>query len=375
MSDLDDLRRVLHDREALAPDPAGIAVAARAAGLRIRRMRFAGTLAGSVVAVGLVVALGAALLGRPDAARRLEPGSTLTATPTVTVRGGWPAVPSYTGPAVPGVVLVPEPTQDPNEPVSGRPIDPVLPFRVTLPDGWLLTRWWYEEGNFRSSYLRAGSTVDIAVITVLDPATRPASLMYPSGDPTTGQPGADGSLGWRADARHFVRVQLQGMPHPDLFRSIASTLDFTHQQPLPCPFSLGYLPPGMHLSGMALMPDRSTPNEGIYWGASLWFDYRTGPATAGHDLVIAFKGLDESDPIPSPPHRTTINIAGHVARYLTYGNIIDVEVDGVQGHSPSFMVNKSASKRITMAEIGRIATGMQFVPGPEDLANWRPLFR
>lgn len=79
MPDLEDLRRVLDDREQLAPEPAGIAAAARASGVRTRRRRAAAAVAGSAVAVVAVVALGATVLGGPQAAR--EPAATPTAAP------------------------------------------------------------------------------------------------------------------------------------------------------------------------------------------------------------------------------------------------------------------------------------------------------
>ena len=57
MADLDELRRLLLAREALAPDPDGIAAAARADGIRMRRRRVAGAVVAGAAAVVVVVAL------------------------------------------------------------------------------------------------------------------------------------------------------------------------------------------------------------------------------------------------------------------------------------------------------------------------------
>src|SRR5690242_624542 len=145
MTDLDELRRVLAEREALAPDTRGIADAARAEGTRIRRARATSVVGGSMVAILAVLALGAALLDRPapNLPGATAPGSSGYYPPPFSgpasygaqaPTGGWPATPSYTGPAVPGQPTVPGPTGGPGSPVSGRAIDPVVPYRVTLPD-------------------------------------------------------------------------------------------------------------------------------------------------------------------------------------------------------------------------------------------------
>ncbi len=38
------------------------------------------------------------------------------------------------------------PTSGPQRPVSGRRVDPVVPYQVSLPEGWRETDWWYQEG-------------------------------------------------------------------------------------------------------------------------------------------------------------------------------------------------------------------------------------
>ena len=76
MADLDELRRLLRDREALAPDPDGIASAARAHGTRIRRRRVAGAVVSGAAAVVVVVAL-ATTAGLPRIAG--YEGATVTA--------------------------------------------------------------------------------------------------------------------------------------------------------------------------------------------------------------------------------------------------------------------------------------------------------
>jgi hypothetical protein len=368
VTDLDELRQVLRAREALAPDPAGIAAAARARGARIRRTRRLGAVAGTAAAVVAVIAVSAALVTRPQAARQ-EPGG------DGAVSGGWPATPSYTGPAVPGQPAVPGPTGGPGQPASGRPIDPVVPYRVTLPDGWRETHVRYDEGSFRGSYRGPGdNNTYICAIDVLDPATQPASLLHPSGDPASGRPGPDGTLAWRADERHFVRVQLQGDPAPDLFRSIAATIDFDRQRQMTSPFVLGYLPPGLHLSGVDIGID-TTPDGGggPRWDVGLWFDTGTGAIRTDHDLLIDASGDDHPADPWTPPTGTPTTVAGHPASYNRYSNALDVTVLGVQGQNVLLAISTAALGRITPDEVARIVNGVQFVQQPADATTWIPL--
>lgn len=375
MPDLEELRRVLHARAALAPEPDGIATAARARGVRIRRTRVAGAVTGSAAAVVAVVALGAAVVGGPGAADRPPGGGTeVTATPTGPVRGGWPVEPSHSGPAVPGAAGVPGPTQGPTAPVSGRSIDPVVPYRVTLPDGWRESEWWYEEGSFRGTWAGPDSTVQFAVIDVLDPATQPASLLQPSGDPATGSPGPDGTLAWRADARHFVRVQLQGDPPADVLRSIARTIRFT-ERPMIAPFQLDHLPTGLHLSGARIK--NSTPQTdlggGSPWWVRLWFDYGTGPAGPAHDLEIGI--VDALGPASNPSVSDPTTVAGRPAsvQRLEQEKATLVQVFGVRGQNPYFTIGDAAERRITLDEVDRIAGGLRVVADPDDTSTWLPL--
>jgi hypothetical protein len=368
VTDLDELRQVLRAREALAPDPAGIAAAARARGTRIRRTRRLGALAGTAIAVVAVVAVSAALVTRPQAARQ-QPGG------DGAVSGGWPATPSYTGPAVPGQPAVPGPTGGPGQPASGRPIDPVVPYQVRLPDGWRETDVRYEEGSFRGSYLGPGNNnTHICAIDVLDPATQPASLLHPSGDPATGQPGPDGTLAWRADERHFVRVQVQNDPAPDLFRSIAATIDFDQQRQMTSPFALGYLPPGLHLSGVDIGID-TTPDGGggPWWDVALWFDTGTGATRTDHDLLIGASGDDRPADPSTAPTGTPTTVAGHSASYNRYSNALDLTVFGVQGQTVLLAIGKAAQDRITLDEAARIVNGVRFVQHPADPTTWTPL--
>jgi hypothetical protein len=378
MADLDELHRVLDECAALAPDPDPVAAtaAARVRGRRIRRWRMAGTVAGSAVAVVAVVALGTAVLRAPGATRQLTPGGP-AATATGPVRGGWPAVPGYHGPAASGGAGVPGPTQAPTAPVSGRSIDPVVPYQVSLPVGWREAGWWYQEGSFRGTWAGPDSSVEFAVIDVLDPATQPASLLHPSGDPATGSPGPDGMLAWRADARHFVRVQLQGDPPADVLASIASTIAFTPRTMI-APFRLDHLPTGLHLSGaqVRFATAETDPGGGgalTPWSVGLWFDYGTGPTRAAHDLEIGIS--DNIDPSWSPPIEHPTTVAGHTASTtrLPQENATLLQVFGVHGQNPYFIIGKPAQDRINTDEVTRILTGLHFVAQPEDTTGWLPI--
>src|SRR5205823_14658523 len=112
------------------------------------------------------------------------------------------------------------------------------------------------------------------------------------------------ALGWRADARHFVRVKLQGDAAAGVFRSIAATVDFDQQRPMTSPFSLGHLPAGMHLSGADIQLSASpanNPNDGP-WGITMWFDYGTGRTAAPQDLENGYSGEPAQASYPPIPH-------------------------------------------------------------------------
>jgi hypothetical protein len=290
------------------------------------------------------------------------------------VRGGWPAVPSYTGPAVPGAAGVPGQTQLPTAPVSGRSIDAVVPYRVTLPEGWREAEWWYEEGSFRATWAGPDDGVDLAVINILDPATRPASLLVPSGDPATGSPGEDGTLAWRADARHFVRVQLQNDPPAEVLRSIARTLRFT-ERPMIVPFRLGQLPAGLHLSGARISFGTPAADRGGSgpWNATLTFDRGTGRVDGPHDLQIDAAG--DIDPTSNPAVENPTTIAGRTAsvRRLEQEKVTLVQVYGVDGQDVTFVLGDTADPRVTLDEVGRVVGGLRFVEHPEDTGGWLPL--
>jgi len=372
MADLDELRRLLRAREALAPDPDGIASAARAHGTRMRRRRVAATVVAGAAAVVVVVAL-ATTLGLPRADRS-PTGGTVGPTPTGPVDGGWPAVPRYTVPVVPGSPQVPGPTSVPAAPVSGRAIDPVVPFSVTLPAGWRESDWSYEEGSFRATFEGPESNVELAVVEVLDPASQPVSLLQPSGDPATGTPGPDGSLAWRADPRHFVRLRLQGAP-VEVLRAIADTLRFT-ERPMVAPFTLRYLPPGLHLSGARIAFRLPRENSGqSTWFVSLAFDSGTGMTTTPwHDLTIEVVGvLDRSS--PGAPDGPTTVLAGRdvTVRRLPEQRATAIDVVGVVGQGPTFLIGDQARGRITDDEVGRMLTGLTVAPDEDDQARWLPL--
>jgi len=373
MTDLDDLRQVLREREALAPDLTGIAAGARARGLRIRRTRTVGAVAAAVV----TLLLGAAVVGRPQAGRDL-PGTGVNGTGvtfSAAVTGGWPVVPSYSVPAVPGQPEVPGPTGGAAQPASRRPIDPVVPYTVTLPAGWRESGWQYQEGSFRGTYTSGSG--DIIALDVLDPATQPASLLHPSGDPATGRPGPDGALAWRADTRHFVRIQERDGPNQAVFRAIADSFDFSRQRAMTSPFSLAHLPAGLHLSGVDVRTSASpanNPADGA-WGVQLSFDIGTGPVNGTdkpHDLVIDFEG--EPDPSSYPALENPVTVAGHQASYvLTPAGVATLNVYGVQGQNLLLIIGAPALDRITLDEDARIISGVQFVPRPADTTTWTPL--
>lgn len=371
MADLDELRRLLRTREALAPDPEGIASAARAQGTRMRRRRVAGAVVASAAAIVVVVAL-ATTVGFPQADRP-PTGGTVGATPTSPVEGGWPAAPRYTVPAVPGSPQVPGPTSGPTAPVSGRAIDPVVPFSVTLPGGWRESAWSYEEGSFRATFEGPESNVELAVVEVLDPASQPASLLQPSGDLATGTPGPDGSLAWRADSRHFVRLRLQGAP-VEVLRSIVDTLRFT-ERPMVAPFALRYLPTGLHLSGARITFLLPRENSGqSTWFVSLAFDYGTGATrTPAHDLTIEVVGV--LDPTSPRALEGSTTIAGHTAavRRLPEQRATAIDVAGVVGDGPAFVIGDQVRSRITDDEVGRMLTGLTAAPDGGDQAHWLPL--
>jgi hypothetical protein len=372
MADLDELRRLLRDREALAPDPDGIASAARAHGTRMRRRRLAGAVVASAAAVVVVVTL-ATTVGLPRA-DRAPTGGTLGATPTSPVDGGWPAVPLYTVPVVPGSPEVPGPTSGPTAPVSGRAIDPVVPFSATLPAGWREADWSYEEGSFRATFQGPESNAELAVVEVLDPASQPASLLRPSGDLATAAPGPDGSLAWRADSRHFVRLRLQGAP-VEVLGAIVDTLRFT-ERPMVAPFTLRYLPPGLHLSGARITfrpPDQDMGQSP--WFVSLAFDYGTGATTTpSHDLSIDVVGiLDRSS--PGTLRGPTTVVAGRTAavRRVPEQKATAIDVAGVVGQGASFVIGDQARGRIPDDQVDRMLTGLTVASDEDDQAYWLPL--
>ena len=372
MADLDELRRLLRAREALAPDPDGIVSAARAQGTRMRRRRVAGAVVASAAAVVVVVAL-ATTVGLPRADRR-PTGGTVGATPTSPVEGGWPAVPRYTVPVVPGSPQVPGPTSVPTAPVSGRAIDPVVPFSVTLPAGWRESDWSYEEGSFRGTLEGPESNTELAVVEVLDPASQPASLLQPSGDLATRTPGPDGSLAWRADSRHFVRLRLQGAP-VEVLRAIVDTLRFT-ERPMVAPFTLRYLPTGLHLSGARIAFRLPRENSGqSTWFVSLAFDYGTGATTTpSHDLTIEVVGvLDRSSPRTLDGPTTVVAGRTVTVRRLPEQRATVIDVAGVVGQGPAFLIGDQARGHITDDEVGRMLTGLTVAPDEDNQANWLPL--
>ena len=372
MADLDELRRVLRSREALAPDPDGIASAARAHGTRIRRRRVATAVLSSAAAVVVVLAL-ATTVGLPQAGRG-PTGGAVGATPTGPVDGGWPATPRYTAPAVPGSPGIPGPTSGPDAPVSGRAIDPVVPFSLTLPAGWRESEWSYEEGSFRATFEGPESNAELAVVEVLDPASQPASLLEPRGNRATGIPGADGSLAWRADPRHFVRLRLQGAP-VELLATMAGALRFT-ERPMVAPFALRYLPAGLHLSGARIKFHLPRKDSGqSTWFVSLFFDAGTGRTTTpAHDLAIEVVGvLDRSS--PGAPDGPTTDLAGHqvTERRLPDQHATAIAGTGGVGQGPDLVIGDQARDRITDAEVGRILTGLTAARDEDDQAQWLPL--
>jgi hypothetical protein len=269
---------------------------------------------------------------------------------------------------------VPGPTSGPTAPVSGRAIDPVVPFSVTLPAGWRESEWSYEEGSFRATFEGPESNAELAVIEVLDPASQPTSLLQPSGDLATRTPGPDGSLAWRADSRHFVRLRLQGAP-VEVFRAILDTLRFT-ERPMVAPFTLRYLPAGLHLSGarITFRPPREDLDQSP-WFVSLAFDYGTGATTTpSHDLTIEAVGvLDRSSPhaLDGP---TTV-VAG---RTVSVGRLPEqrataIDVAGVLGQGPTFLIGDQARGQITDDEVGRMLTGLTVAPDEDNEAYWLPL--
>jgi hypothetical protein len=284
-------------------------------------------------------------------------------------------VPRYTVPVVPGSPQVPGPTSGPTAPVSGRAIDPVVPFSAPLPVGWQESEWSYEEGSFRGTFEGPESNAELAVVEVLDPASQPASLLQPSGDLATRTPGPDGSLAWRADSRHFVRLRLQGAP-VSVFGAIVDTLRFT-ERPMVAPFALRYLPTGLHLSGarISFNPPREDNFGQTAWFVSLAFDYGTGPATTpSHDLTIEVVGvLDRSSPhmLDGP---TTV-VGGHdvIVRRVPEQRATMVDVAGVVGQGPTFVIGDQARGRITDDEVGRMLTGLTVAPDEDNQAYWLPL--
>jgi hypothetical protein len=209
---------------------------------------------------------------------------------------------------------------------------------------------------------------------VLDPASQPASLLQPSGDRAAGTPGADGFLAWRADPRHFVRLRLQEAPVP-MLRTIADTLRFT-DRPMVAPFALRYVPPGLHLSGARIrfrLP-REDAGQGT-WFVSLFLDSGTGATrTPSHDLTIEVTGvLDRSSPA-APAGPTTV-LAGHdvTVRRLPEQRATAIDVAGVVGQGPTFLIGDQARGRITDSEVGRMLIELTVAPDEDDQARWLPL--
>lgn len=230
--------------------------------------------------------------------------------------------------------------------------------------------WWYEEGSFRGTFEGPESNAEFVVVDVLDPASQPASLLRPSGDLATRTPGQDGLLAWRADPRHFVRVQLQGAP-VGVLGAIVDTLRFT-ERPMVAPFTLRYLPPGLHLSGAGITFRLSPENT---WFVSLAFDYGTGATTTpSHDLTIDVVGVLD----PSSPHGLdgpTTTLAGHrvIVRRVPDRRATAIDVAGVVGQGPTFSIGDQARGRITDDEVGRMLTGLTVAPDQDHKAHWLPL--
>ena len=171
-----------------------------------------------------------------------------------------------------------------------------------------------------------------------------------------------------------MRLRLQGAP-VEVLRAIVDALRFT-ERPMVAPFTLRYLPTGLHLSGARVAFRLPRENSGQNtWFVSLAFDYGTGATTTpSHDLTIEVVGV----PDRSSPHAldgpTTV-IAGRTVtvRRLPEQRATVVDVAGVVGQGPAFLIGDQARGHITDDEVGRMLTGLTVAPNEDNQANWLPL--
>ena len=160
-----------------------------------------------------------------------------------------------------------------------------------------------------------------------------------------------------------------------MFRALVDTLRFT-ERPIVAPFTFRYLPAGLHLSGARITFRLPREDSGqSTWFVSLVFDYGTGAtATPSHDLTVAVVGvLDRSSPraLDGP----TRVLAGRdvTVRRLPEQRATVVDVAGVVGQGPAFLIGDQARDRVTDDEVGRMLTGLTVAPDEDDQAHWLPL--
>jgi hypothetical protein len=167
-----------------------------------------------------------------------------------------------------------------------------------------------------------------------------------------------------------VRLRLQGAPD-EVLGAIADTLRFT-ERPMVAPFSLRYLPPGLHLSGARISFRLSPENT---WFVSLAFDYGiVATTTPSHDLTIDVVGvLDRSSPHGLDGPTTTLAGRTVVVRRSPEERATAIDVAGVVGQGPTVRIGDQARGRITDAEVGRMLTGLAVAPDEDDQTSWPSL--
>jgi hypothetical protein len=317
MNELADLRRLLREREALAPAPAGIIAAARERGRRVRRVRRACTMAGAAATAAAALAAGV-VITRPAAVGGLGHQSGRGAVSLAWGSGGL----YDTGP----ITAVP---------VRTRRVPVVIPYTVQLPEGWRELSFAVQVGQFQARYVRVGAGGPQVVTMDIVPV---AKNRRPTGDPHTGEPDEHGVLSWQA-AIHYVRLSTAGPVDPLLYRRIAATLDFNRPRQLHAPITLGTLPAGSYVYAAAVtLPPGLTgyhPPEG--WGAGVWvmiggsagavlepasFQVAFGPPYDDHAITSAalLKGLIRRAAADSADARlaSTLHIAGEPSNPATW---------------------------------------------------------
>jgi hypothetical protein len=268
MSDLNELRRALAEREQLAPDSAGILLYVRRRGRRLRRLRRLIALAGAGAAAVALLAL-SSVVTRTATGLGHAPGRQ-----GVSVAWG---IGEDSGP----ITLAP---------LRTRAVPLVIPYSVRLPFGWRELSYAVQVGQFQARFVHGISVVTMDIV--------PLSInRVPTGDPRTGEPNARGTLSWRT-LYHYVRLSTPGQVDRVLYREVVATLDFHRPRVLRAPVSTQRLPAGSYVYAAAVtLPPAVTgyrPPEG--WGMGVWamvegqqvsFQLSFGPPYSADELAPA----------------------------------------------------------------------------------------